>query len=133
MKTLTIAGENIHDIPSFYDEINRVFMIDETWALGASLDALDDMLHGNYGAIDGREPVTLVWTGFDRARVALGSEATRSFLQAKLERPDVFDARRINARLEALELGRGQTYIDTVLAIIADHDNIALLTPAGSD
>ena len=109
MKTLTIAGENIHDIPSFYDEINRVFMIDETWALGASLDALDDMLHGNYGAIDGREPVTLVWTGFDRARVALGSEATRPFLQAKLERPDVFDARRIHAQLEALELGRGQT------------------------
>ncbi len=133
MKVLTISGENIRDIPSFYAEINRVFMAGETWALGASLDALDDMLYGSYGAIDGGEPVTLVWTGFDQTRLALGNEATRSFLQAKLERPDLFDAKRIHSQLEALDRGTGQTYVDTVLAIIADHGNITLLTAPGND
>jgi RNAse (barnase) inhibitor barstar len=133
MKTVTITGKNIRGIPSFYAEINRVFMGGETWTLGVSLDALDDMLYGNYGAIDGKKPVTLFWTDFDQSRSSLGEAATRLFLQAKLQQPEVFDTKRISRQLEALDRGEGQTYIDTVLAIIADHDNITLLTPSGSD
>jgi RNAse (barnase) inhibitor barstar len=133
MKIVTITGKNIRDIPSFFAEINRVFMGGETWTLGASLDALDDMLYGNYGAIDGKKPLTLIWTGFDQSRSSLGEAATRSFLQAKLQQPDVFDTKRIRRQLDALDSSGGQTYIDTVLAIIADHDNITLLTPPGSD
>ena len=41
--TLIIDGENIHDIFSFFDEINRVFMHSEDWKLGPSLDALNDI------------------------------------------------------------------------------------------
>ena len=133
MKTITITGENIRDIPSFYVEINRVFMAGETWMLGDSLDAFDDMLYGQYGAIDGREAVTLVWTGLDQSRVSLGRDATRSFLEAKLQRPDLFDTRHIRHQLQNLDRGEGQTYFDTVFAIIADHDNITVLTSSGSD
>jgi len=43
-QVLIIDGANIRDIASFYDEINRVFMVGEDWQLGASLDGLDDML-----------------------------------------------------------------------------------------
>ena len=50
MLTLRLDGRLIHDIASFYDEINRVFMAGEDWQLGPSLDALDDMLRGGYGA-----------------------------------------------------------------------------------
>ena len=126
-KTLTLVGADIHDIPSLYDEINRVFMAGEDWTLGPSLDALDDMLYGGFGAIDGKEPVILIWEGFDRMERVLGLETTRAFLRAKLDRPDVFDAALIGRRLDALERGEGQTYLETVLEILAGHANIELV------
>jgi RNAse (barnase) inhibitor barstar len=127
-KTLTILGSNIRDIPSFYAEINRVFMAEEDWTLGHSLDGFDDMLHGGYGAIVGQEPVTLVWRGFEGSRSALGVETTRAFLHEKLQRPDLFDTARISRQLAELEQGTGQTYFDIILEIIADHRNIELVS-----
>lgn len=124
MKTLTINGGRITGIPSFYAEINRVFMTDEDWVLGESLDALNDMLYGGFGAIAGGEPVTLVWRDMDASRSALGVETTRAFLRDKLDRPGVYSAELIGRQLDALERGDGRTYFDTVLEIIADHPNI---------
>jgi RNAse (barnase) inhibitor barstar len=124
---LTIAGDAIHDIPSFYIEINRVFMAKEDWKLGESLDALDDMLRGGYGAINGDEPVRLVWRDIDLARSSLGFSATCAFLQQKLERPDRYDVERINRQLSALKAGTGQTYFEIVLDIIAGNPNIELI------
>ena len=36
-----IDGQMFSDIPGFYAELNRIFMADEEWQLGQSLDALD--------------------------------------------------------------------------------------------
>jgi hypothetical protein len=55
--TLRLDGRRITGIPSFYDEVNRVFMADESWTLGPSLDALDDLLYGGYGALHGADRV----------------------------------------------------------------------------
>ncbi|HST43695.1 MAG TPA: barstar family protein [Luteimonas sp.] len=123
---VTLDGTRIHDIPSFYAEINRVFMTGVDWPLGHSLDALDDMLHGGYGVLDGDAPVTLVWTDFEASRVALGVDATRAHLLAKLAQPG-FDTARIRRQLDALEAGYGQTYFEIVLEIIAAHPNITLV------
>ena len=124
-KILTIEGDAIDDIASFYDEINRVFMSQEDWKLGPNLDALNDMLHGGYGAIGG-EPITIVWRNMDRSRAVLGLDATRDFYRKKLMRPDIFDADRIKRDLNALEDGSGPTYFEIILEIIADHPNIEL-------
>lgn len=126
-RTITLRGEHIHDIPSFYDEVNRVFMAGESWQLGHSLDALNDLLYGGFGAIAGNEVVNLVWTDFERCRQVLGPKLTRAFYQAKLASPEVFDAEFVRRKLEALEQGVGQTYFDIVLEIIADHPNIRLI------
>lgn len=126
--TLTLAGGDIHDIPSFYAEINRVFMAEEDWKLGESLDALDDMLRGGYGAIQGRAPVRLVWQDIARARAGLGFETTRAYLEAKLERPELYDVERIGRQLAALESGAGQTYFEIILEVIAGHPTIELVT-----
>lgn len=64
-KILTIDGSRIYDIPSFYAEINRVFMSGEDWKLEASVDALNDMLYGAYGAIQGDEPIILMWLNME--------------------------------------------------------------------
>ncbi|MGY0612937.1 MULTISPECIES: barstar family protein [unclassified Luteimonas] len=126
--SVTLDGNRIHDIPSFYAEINRVFMTGVDWQLGPSLDALHDMLHGGYGVLEGEAPVTLVWTHFEASRVALGIDTTRQYLLAKLEQPGRFDFDRIRRQLDALEAGEGQTYFEIVLEIIGAHPNITLVT-----
>ncbi|MFC3716233.1 barstar family protein [Luteimonas soli] len=126
-QALTLDGTRIHDIPSFYDEINRVFMVGVGWTLGPSLDALDDMLYGGYGVLDGDAPATLVWTDFEANREALGVETTRQYLLGKLAQPERFNSAHFQRALDALEAGAGQTYFDIVLEIIGAHPNITLL------
>lgn len=124
---LTLDGAAIACIESFYAEVNRVFMAGEDWALGQSLDALDDLLYGDYGALKGAGAATLVWTGFEASRQALGVAATRAYLQAKIADPQRFNAERFARDLAALEQGVGKTYFDIVLEIIADHPKITLV------
>ncbi|MGD5182337.1 barstar family protein, partial [Xanthomonas citri pv. citri] len=83
--TLIIDGNAITDIPSFYAEINRVFMADESWTLGESLDALDDLLRGGYGALHDQDEIALAWTNIEASRAALGEATTRAWLLGKLE------------------------------------------------
>lgn len=124
--SLLIDGSAIHDIASFYAEINRVFMADEDWQLGPSLDALDDLLYGGYGAMAGHAAVSVHWKDIAHSRVALGEAATRAWLQEKRARPGTFNIRAIDAQLEALERGQGQTYFDIVMDIFAAHPNVRL-------
>lgn len=123
---LIVDGSRIHDIPSFHAEMNRVFMAGEDWQMGRSLDALNDVLHGGFGPRDYGEPLVLRWNGLERNRADLGFDATRDWLRARLEQPG-FDHARLRNDLEALEAGRGQTFFDIVLEIIADHPEITLV------
>ena len=126
-RTLVIEGARIDGIRSFYAEINRVFMADEDWDLGPSLDALDDLLYGGYGAAAGDGPVTIVWTDAEHARAALGTEATRAFYRDKLAHPETFDTERIARQLAELDAGTGPSYFDIVLEIFASHPRLRLV------
>jgi RNAse (barnase) inhibitor barstar len=124
---ITIDGNAIRDIPSFYDELNRVFMAGEDWTLGPSLDALNDVLYGGYGPIKGDEPVMLVWTAMEKTRAALGFDVMRAFYRNKLQHPEMYDQELIGQALAELENGTGATYFEIVLQIIAEHPNIELV------
>lgn len=124
--TLTIDGSTVHDIPSLYAELNRVLMPDEGWTLGESLDALDDLLYGGFGVLDGDSPAQLTWRDHRASRAALGAETTRSYYEAKLARPEVYSAATARAALDALDAGTGPTYFDLVLQVFADHPTITL-------
>jgi hypothetical protein len=126
MVTITIEGEQISGIASFYEQINALFMASEDWRLGPSLDALDDMLYGGYGALNGVEGATNIWKNSDQARQALGLEATRQHYLAKLEHPEIFDLSVIRRDLDALECDTGPTYFDIIVKVFAGHPNIAL-------
>ncbi len=126
-KTLELDGSRVHDIPSLYGELNRIFMRDETWALGPSLDALDDLLYGGFGAIDGDEPVRLVWRDHELSRHALGRDVTIEHYRRKLRQPEVFNARTARAAVAELEAGGGTTYFDLVVQVVSDHPNIELV------
>jgi hypothetical protein len=123
---LVLQGSAVGDIPSFYDEINRVFMSGEDWQLAHSLDALDDMLYGGYGVLAGHADATLIWHDIEHARNALGVAATRAWLQAKLDGSGTFNALAITDQLQALAAGEGQTYFQIVMDIFAAHPSITL-------
>ncbi|MGF6418279.1 hypothetical protein ABH900_001758 [Stenotrophomonas sp. AN71] len=125
--TLQIEGAAIDDIASLYAEINRVFMANESWQLGPSLDALDDLLHGGYGALAGHPAATLIWRDIAHTRAALGAEATRSWLQAKLDAPGTFNRQTVAGQLDALQRGEGQTYFEIVMEIVGGHRQITLV------
>lgn len=127
IKELILDGDRIQDIPSFYDEVNRVFMQDADFILGRSLDAFNDVLYGGYGAIRGNEPIRLRWLSYEKNRKDLGVETTIAFYRAKLERPDVFNQEWSRGKLEELERGVGKTYMDILLEIIGGHPNIQLV------
>lgn len=127
IKTIIIDGDLIHDIPSFYDEINRVFMDGEDWKLGPSLDALDDMLYGGYGLIKGDETVQLIWKNHRKNEADLGIELTRAYYGEKLKSPSVFNTGFVQKKLEELENGTGQTYFEIIMEIISEHKNIELI------
>lgn len=126
-RTVTIEGARVDGIPSLYRELTRVFMPDEEWTLGESLDALDDVLYGGFGVLDGSAPVRVVWNAHAVSRAALGVEATRAYYRAKLARPDVYAVAPAERALEALEAGEGETYFDLVLRVFADHAHIDLV------
>ena len=126
-RTIEILGAAVVDIPTFYDEVNRAFMANEDWSLGQSLDALNDMLYGGYGAIDGNASTTLIWQDIALSRVALGVQATLAFLREKLSDRRKFDGAAISSQIAALEQGQGRTFFDIVMDIIADHPNITLV------
>ncbi len=83
-------------------------MAGEAWQLGPSLDALDDLLHGGYGALAGQAQATLIWRDIAHSRAALGVEATCQWLQAKLDAPGSFNARAIARRLQAVRQGEAR-------------------------
>lgn len=128
MNTIIINGNNIHDISSFYEEINRVFMTNTDWKLGQSLDALNDMFYGGYGEINGNEDIQLIWKNFEQNRRDLGIEATKEYYLNKLKQPSVFNTDFILKHLNELENGIGKTYFDIIVEIISEHPNIKLVT-----
>lgn len=121
---LVLEGRAVHDIPSFYAEINRLFMADEGWQLGHSLDALDDMLYGGYGVLAGHAGATLIWKDIEHSRNALGVETTRAWLQAKLDGNDRFNRTLIAGQLQALEAGKGQSYFEIIMEIFSAHPQL---------
>lgn len=125
--SFTIDGNRFDDITGFYAEINRVLMADEGWQLGESLDAFNDLLYGSYGALKDAGSVRLCWINIEKSRADLGFEATRLWLAAKLEQPHRFNRKSIQAQIEALEQGQGQTYFEILLDIIAQHPRIRLV------
>lgn len=125
-KLVTIDGSRITDIPSFYAEINRVFMSGEDWQLGNSLDAFNDLLYGGFGLLQINEPVVLYWQHMEQSRAALGYAVTKRFYEDKLLPDSPYDKDLARDKLTALESGTGQTYFDILLEIIAEHPNITL-------
>jgi RNAse (barnase) inhibitor barstar len=107
--TYVIDGRKAVAWPDFVNSINA-FIPNSEWQ-GNSLDALDDILYGGYGAPD---RFIVVWTASEASRKALGYEATRDYYKRL---PD-FD--------QLYEAGLITTLFDMVVGIFRGHENIEL-------
>lgn len=128
VRQIKIDGHSINDIASFYEEINRVFMVGEGWMIGHSLDAFDDLLYGSYGALQGAQSAELLWQNIDHSRKALGYQITRVYYLDKLMPGSPYNKELFEEKLVALDSGTGETYFDLVMAIIADHPTIKVIS-----
>ncbi len=127
IKKIVIEGKNIVDIDTFYEEINRVFMPNENWRLGNSLDGLNDLLYGSFGEIVGSEPVEIQWKDIEHVKAALGLETTRAFYEQKRKDPLSFNQKWVEEKIHELETNKGETYFEIVLNIFADHPNLKII------
>ena len=125
-KEIILNGKAVSDIDSFYEEVNRVFMSDEDWEIGNSLDALNDLLYGGFGAIKGNEPVKLIWEDIDVSKSSLGYETTKAYYEQKLKPDSIFNKTLFREKLKVLEEGTGETYFDIIMDILSEHPNIEL-------
>lgn len=127
MKKITIEGKNINNIETFYEEVNRVFMLHENWKIAQSLDAFNDMLYGSFGEIKGKEKIQLIWKDMEQNQKSLGFQTTLEFYQNKLKSPEIFNRKFVLSKIDELHNGLGPTFFEIVLEIIANHDNIMLI------
>jgi RNAse (barnase) inhibitor barstar len=128
VRRIAIEGNSINDIASFYEEINRVFMVGESWIIGHSLDAFNDLLFGGYGALQGAQLVELLWHNMDHSRRALGCQTTRVYYLEKLRPGSPYNKELFAEKLIALENGTGETYFDSIMAVLADHTEIRVIS-----
>lgn len=123
----TIEGDRINSIGDFYKEINRLFMKEEDWKIGQSLDALDDLFYGGFGAHKSMEKFNLIWKNIQKSKKVLGLETTIAYYQDKLSKPSKFNPDFAKSKLLALEQGMGQTYFEIIMEIIESHPSINLI------
>ena len=127
MKKIIIEGKNINNIETFYEEVNRVFMLHENWKIAQSLDAFNDMLYGSFGEIKGKEKIQLIWKDIEQNQKSLGFQTTLEFYQNKLKSPEIFNQKLVLSKIDELHNGVGLTFFEIILEIIADHENIILI------
>lgn len=127
MKKIIIEGKNINNIETFYEEVNRVFMLHENWKIAQSLDAFNDMLYGSFGEIKGKEKIQLIWKDMEQNQKSLGFQTTLEFYQNKLKSPQIFNRKFVLSKIDELHNGVGLTFFEIVLEIIANHENIILI------
>lgn len=122
----TLDGRAVVDITSFYTQLNQLFMQQEAWQLGASLDALDDLLHAGHGALAGIDHATLLWQHSAASAEALGVETTAAWLRAKLAQPAVFNTENIQRQLQTLLEHGGPTYFERIVQVFSEHARVTL-------
>ena len=102
-------------------------MAGEDWQLGQSLDALDDLLYGGFGAAQATQLFRLEWKNMDKSRHDLGLKATRQWLLNKLDHPEHFNAELIRKQLNALDRGEGSTFFEIVMEIFGSHSMVEVV------
>ena len=116
-------GSRIHDLESFYAEVSRVMLPGTSW--GCNLDAFNDILRGDFGALE--RNFTIVWRGADESRKRLGHAETVRVLERRQFTCHPSNRCSLAEQLAAARRGEGQTIFETLLEIIGNHPEVKLV------
>jgi RNAse (barnase) inhibitor barstar len=119
-KEYLLDGERFNTLEEFYAEVGRIFVGGKSW--GEDLNALRELLHGNFGSIP--HEFRLVWQHAKRSRQQLGyAETVRQLtLQLRDCHPTVLIKTAWTLRAALRE--QGPTVFDWLVALIKEHANI---------
>lgn len=126
-QTIIINGAVFSNLAEFYEEMNNLFMKDQDWKLGHSLDALNDILYGGFGVFHPGEQIRVIWKDFEKSRQALGREETMQLYRRKIQIGHPYNVRLFEEKLREIEKEDGPLLWHIVLDIFGDHPNIELV------
>lgn len=118
-----LDGHRTTTLETFYSEISQVLLAGQPW--GESLDALNEILSGNYGLL----PPTfrLVWCNVTVARTALGYGETVVQLTQRLRDCHPTVLIKTAWALRAALREQGPTVYDWIVELIGKHPNVELI------
>ena len=123
-----LDGERFDTLKEFYAEVGRVFVGGKPW--GKNLDALNDLLCGDFGLIPSE--FLLVWRHAERSRRRLGyTETVRQLTLQQLRDCHPQAMIRTAWALRAALRGQGPTVFDWLVTLIGEHPNVKLLLVEG--
>jgi RNAse (barnase) inhibitor barstar len=122
-----LDGERFNTLEEFYTEVGRVFVGGEPW--GENLNALNNLLHGDFGLIPGE--FRLVWRHAKRSREQLGYAETIRQLQLQLRDCHPTVLIKTAWALRAALRGQGPTVFDWLVTLIREHPNVELILVEG--
>lgn len=118
-----LSGHRTTTLEAFYSEISEVLFAGQHW--GENLDALNEILSGNYGLL----PPTfrLVWSNTKIARADLGYPETVRQLTQRLRDCHPTVLIKTAWALRAALREQGPTVYDWLVELISKHPNVELI------
>jgi len=123
MMTVTISGDDFHNINGFYKTIYSKMQLFDDWTPAHNLDALNDMLYSGFG----KGPIQLIWEQSDKSQNDLGRDATIAFYQNKIDIGKPYNVKWATEKRDEIIAGTGQTLFQIIVEILESHSHIQLV------
>ena len=118
--TYCLDGAEFDTLEGFYDAVERGLL--GGLSFGRNLDALNDVLRGEFGPLP-RE-FALVWRHAELSRRRLGHGEAARQLELRLGRCHPSNVALVERDLRAARRGEGPTVFDWLVEIIREHENV---------
>lgn len=118
-----LDGRRTTTLAAFYAEVGQVLLGGQPW--GENLDALDEVLHGDYGQVP--ESFQLVWQYAQVAQAALGYPETVHQLTRRLRDCHPTVLIKTAWALRAALREQGPTVYDWLVELMGAHTNVELV------
>lgn len=124
-----IDGRRTTTLEAFYAEVGQILLAGQPW--GENLDALDDVLRGDYGLLP--ETFQLVWQNAECAQAALGYAETVRQLTKRLRDCHPTVLIKTAWALRAALREQGPTVYDWLVDVMSKHPNVELILAESDD
>ena len=118
-----LEGRRTTTLAAFYAEVGQVLLAGQPW--GENLDALHDLLRGDYGLLP--ETFRLVWRDAQVAQAALGYPETVHQLTRRLRDCQPTSLIKTAWALRAALREQGPTVYDWLVDLMGKHPNVELV------